>query len=57
MTTTPSFLKEVNDLRQIAQSNINTAFQESGTRCGFVEGFTADTRAENEGQQPILQNQ
>lgn len=52
MTTAPSYRKEINDLRQVAQKNVKAAFNAAGSRCGFVEGFTPETRGaiqDNEG--------
>lgn len=47
MTTAPSYSTEINDLRQRAQANIKSAFNQVGRRCSFVEGITRETRAAN----------
>ena len=49
LTTSPSYDKATNDTRWKAQANIKRAFQESSSRCSFVEGFTAETIAAAEG--------
>ena len=47
MTTAPSYSTEINDLRQQAQANLKSAFNQVGRRCSFVEGITRETRAAN----------
>jgi hypothetical protein len=49
MTTAPSFLPEVNNQRQKAQANIQTAFDQTGGRCSFVEAINPKTRSASEG--------
>ncbi len=49
MTTAPSYLADVNDLRQRAQANAKAAFAAAGNRCSFVEGITPATRRANQG--------
>jgi hypothetical protein len=49
MTTAPAYKQKVNDQRVRAQKNIKKAFNESGSRCSFVEGLTPQTMAANLG--------
>lgn len=49
MTTAPSYLGEINTMRQKAQANLKGAFQSYGKQCSFVEGFTTETRESNTG--------
>lgn len=49
MTTAPAYKKNVNDERVRAQKNIKKAFEESGSRCTFVEGLTPRSIAANLG--------
>jgi hypothetical protein len=49
MTSAPSYHKKTVDLRLKAQQNIKAAFKQSGSRCSFVEGFTPETIAANQG--------
>lgn len=49
MTTAPSYLKGVNATRLSAQKSVKRAFDKSGSRCSFVEGFTPDTIASSTG--------
>ena len=49
MTTAPSYQKKVVDLRLKAQENVKYAFMKNGSRCSFVEGFTPETIAANQG--------
>ncbi len=50
LTTVPVYSKRTNDLRQKAQANIKAAFENSGTHCQFVEGFSPQTRQAIEGK-------
>ena len=49
MTTAPSYRKKTVDLRLRAQKNVKYAFMKNGSRCSFVEGFTPETIAANQG--------
>ena len=49
LTTSPSYDKQTNDIRWKAQANIKRAFEEEGSRCHFVEGFTQETIAAAQG--------
>jgi len=49
ITSAPAYNKKTNDVRVRAQSNLKKAFQESGSRCSFVEGLTPKTIAANLG--------
>lgn len=43
LTTSPSYDKQTNDVRWKAQANIKKAFEQAGSRCSFVSGFTKET--------------
>jgi hypothetical protein len=49
MTTAPGYTAKINGERQRAQDNIEKAFKTAGKRCTFVEGYTPDTIAANQG--------
>lgn len=49
MTSAPPYRAQVVQERLRAQDNIAKAFAAIGTQCVFVPGFTAATRAENQG--------
>jgi hypothetical protein len=49
MTTAPGYTAKINDERQRAQDNVEKAFKTAGKRCTFVEGYTAETIASNQG--------
>ena len=48
-TTTPVYETKTNDMRAEAQDVIQAAFEEAGSRCLFVDGFSDDARAIIEG--------
>ncbi len=43
LTTSPSYLNEINQIRWKAQENVKQAFELTGNRCSFVSGFTDET--------------
>jgi hypothetical protein len=49
MTTAPGYTAKINEERQRAQNNVEKAFKTAGKRCTFVEGYTPDTIAANQG--------
>lgn len=49
LTTSPSYLEEINQIRSKAQDNVKQAFELTGNRCSFVSGFTEQTIAIAEG--------
>ena len=49
MTSAPSYRKKSVNLRRKAQENLKAAFAETGHRCSFVDGFTDQTIAANQG--------
>lgn len=49
MTSAPPYKKRVVDQRRKAQANLKWAFEETGNRCSFVEGFTPETVKANQG--------
>ena len=49
MTTAPTYKKKTVALRLKAQENLKYAFMKSGSHCSFVEGFTPETIAANQG--------
>jgi hypothetical protein len=49
MTTAPGYTSKINDERQRAQDNIEKGFKAAGKRCTFVEGYTPQTVAANQG--------
>ncbi|MCJ8309471.1 MAG: hypothetical protein MJH08_10435 [Hyphomicrobiales bacterium] len=49
MTTAPAYKKKTVKLRHKAQQNIKYAFEKKMSRCSFVEGYTAQTVAANQG--------
>jgi hypothetical protein len=49
MTTAPGYTAKINDERQRAQNNIESAFKTAGKRCTFVQGYTPATIAANQG--------
>jgi hypothetical protein len=49
MTTAPGYTAKINGERQRAQDNIEKAFKTAGKRCTFVQGYTPDTIAANQG--------
>ena len=50
MTTAPGYTSKINGERQRAQDNIEKAFKSAGKRCSFVQGYTPQTIAANEGK-------
>lgn len=49
MTTAPTYSKKTVKMRFKAQENLKAAFAETGHRCAFVDGYTAETIAANQG--------
>lgn len=49
MTTAPTYQKRVVTQRHKAQAALKAAFAETGNRCSFVEGYTAETIKSNLG--------
>ncbi|WP_371171670.1 SGNH/GDSL hydrolase family protein [Aliiroseovarius sp. 2305UL8-7] len=49
MTTAPTYQKSVVDMRHRAQANLKRAFDKTGNRCSFVEGYTPQTIKANLG--------
>jgi hypothetical protein len=49
MTTAPGYTAKINGERQRAQDNIEMAFKTAGKRCTFVQGYTPETIAANQG--------
>ena len=49
LTTAPTYKKKTVDLRLKAQENLKYAFMKAGSQCSFVEGFTPETIAANQG--------
>jgi hypothetical protein len=49
MTTAPGYTAKINGERQRAQNNIEKAFKTAGKRCTFVQGYTPETIATNQG--------
>ena len=49
MTTAPAYKKKTVKLRHKAQENIKIAFEKKMSRCSFVEGYTEQTVAANQG--------
>lgn len=49
MTTAPAYKKKTVKLRHKAQQNIKYAFEKNMSRCSFVEGYTDQTVAANQG--------
>ena len=54
LTTSPSYDEATNDIRWQAQANIKRAFEESSSRCSFIEGFTAETIAAAQGNKDFF---
>jgi hypothetical protein len=49
MTTAPGYTAKINGERQRAQDNVEKAFKTAGKRCTFVQGYTPETIAANQG--------
>lgn len=49
MTTAPGYTSKINNERQRAQNNVEKAFKAAGKRCTFVQGYTPQTVAANQG--------
>ncbi len=49
MTTAPTYHKRTVKQRFKAQENLKAAFAETGHRCSFVDGYTAETIKLNQG--------
>jgi hypothetical protein len=49
MTTAPGYTAKINGERQKAQDNIEKGFKTAGKRCAFVQGYTPETIAANQG--------
>jgi hypothetical protein len=49
MTTAPTYQKSVVDMRHRAQANLKLAFEKTGNRCSFVDGYTPQTIKANLG--------
>ncbi len=54
LTTSPSYLEDINQTRWKAQANIKQAFKEAGSRCSFVSGFTQETIAAAQGNKDFF---
>jgi len=54
LTTSPSYDEATNDTRWKAQKNIRQAFEEAGSRCRFIEGFTSETIAAAQGNKSFF---
>jgi len=49
MTTAPAYRQDIIDLRLRAQTNLEAAFEATGSQCTFVRGATPETVAANQG--------
>ncbi len=54
LTTSPSYDDETNKLRWKAQANVRKAFENHGSRCSFVEGFTQETVSAAQGNKAFF---
>ncbi len=54
ITTAPTYKKKTVALRLKAQENLKYAFMKSGIQCSFVEGFTPETIAANQGNRSFF---